>query len=263
VDIEDIEMTKHHLLCTFCFLAFLTAATTGQGAFYYFDYETSLTNNNGGSGTNSLTSFGTNLSLSTTGGGANGTAQFADFGGGNNADAAHQILDATTDNISLANFKIELSFNNQGLAGTIDDYLSFHHTGLAANESYGVLYNVANQIVFRTEGSGNPASTAVFDDSDWHQVEITGTASGADALISIDVDGAAVGGGVVTIVGGASETLTIIQFSGRLDGLDNRYITAEIDEIRIIGIPEPGTALLLALGLVGLGVVGRRRTMTA
>ncbi len=232
-------------------MAFAVASASHAALLYHFDYETSLTGNLG-SGASTLVSVGT---PTLTNGGADGTAQFADFGGGNFATADHQTLDVSTDTISLGNFQFSFYFNNQGVGGDFDDFLSIQHTGLAATDSIGLLYvRNTNIVSFRGVG-GNSAATV--NDSDWHLAEITGATSGADALLSFSLDGVPVTTGN-TVAGGAAQTLTNIWISGRPDGANNRYINAGIDEVMIWNVvPEPASIALLGLG--GLAMLVRRR----
>lgn len=257
--IQPISLLK--TLCLAGGIAVTGATQTQAVLLYNFDYETDLTTNNGGTGTNTLDSVGSPGLYS---GGPAGSAQFTEFLGGNSATSDHQVLGVSSDTISFSNFRIEFSFNNFGFdSAGYDDFLSIRHSGHSASESIGVQFIVPghatapNGLAFRGVGGG---FSAAVNDSNWHKVVITGSASAlaADADLEISLDGVVFAGN--TITGGAAHTLDTIQISGRPDGANNRFVAAGFDNVMIYNsstVPEPSSVALLGLG--GFAMLLRRR----
>lgn len=139
--------------------------------------------------------------------------------------------------------------------------------GQANTTDLGMATNAAVDVVF-----GADLTSVLSSGANW-LLSFGGQALSGTA--SVDVEVSTDGGGSYSLL--STETLTTLdsKFSVALgaaaDGLDQVFVrlgfnagnTAKIDNLALVAdvtaVPEPGTALLMVAGAIGLGVFGRRR----
>lgn len=121
---------------------------------------------------------------------------------------------------------------------------------------------------FDLRASSGPVSTALINDGDWHSVGVVHSAG----TVQLYVDGVADGSALMSpnivagdaAIGGTTDSLpsgnTVLYWDGAIDDVGVWGRALDSDEIAFVAInpiPEPSTALLVALGLVGIGVKRR------
>lgn len=228
----------------------LFTVACSQGAILYnYQFETSDPTVNSGSGASVASATGS----ITSGVGVGASGFFGDFDGGNVAGADHMDVSVAGDAISLGNFRLTFSVNDSA-ATVFDDFI-----GLSATGGFNIAFEREGPndtlVVFEVgNNSGAINSTGTLTAGSWVTYTAVGSTSGADAVIELFANGSSAGSS--TYVGGASEILQTLRVGGRV-GVDNRYIDAGIDEVRLENIPEPATSSLLGLG--GLVLLMRRK----
>ena len=176
------------------------------------------------------------IALGTIGSAASGPdGNYGDFGPSDTGDG----LDFTLwPGVSLADFTASFQFNNFGVGGAWDDYLSI---GLSNGDQFVLEYTASQTLALFGLGGIVPtinSSTVNVQADQWHQVELTGKAMGTDALLTLRLDGMVQGTSIVP--GGANLTLTQARVGGRI-GATNRGIDAGIDAVRISNTPDVST----------------------
>lgn len=235
-------------------IAVAALVTSSEAALlYHYAFETGDPTVNSGSGANVATAQG---SLdSGVAGGASGF--FGDFGGGNSASSDALDLTVTSDAIALNAFELSFSVNETAHTN-YDDYLSFttssgdHFAFETFPDGTLLVLNVAAG----GGNGGNVPSSVDTSDGTWRSIRFVGSAGidPADATTALFIDDVLIGTNQLT--GGATQTIADLRVGGRV-GVDNRYVSAGIDEVKLSSVPEPSSVVLLGLG--GCAFILRRR----
>lgn len=221
--------------------------------------------------------------LTVTGAGASAIGNYVSFIPGSTATVEFDIFFSKTDDSNVGAFGISIFGYDLGTVGTADDAISFV-SGLAGSSSSSLFleFNLSAELVPNPIGSptgpnefGGVSNLRLVP----NELSIAGAAFQTNVMSVFNTDAAAgigsgaIDGGVNGLVGGAQVHM-VFQLTGfgSLDvftmmvGLGNGDAATDVTgtPIEVVGdsiffnVPEPGTALLMALGLASLSAAGRR-----
>jgi PEP-CTERM motif len=138
------------------------------------------------------------------------------------------------------------------------DYVLFDMT-IGPNDVFpGAFANMGVTIWGCTQGGACGNQTQFIDEE-----AIAGKAAGTHSNLRINLNSSHGGGGSFNDVFGTSGSgspLIPTHFQFFFNKSGTAPLTVYIDNVRVGQIPEPATCALLAMGLIGLGAIGRRRS---